>query len=270
MPNLCRIQEGMVFVSMTSDELLARTAQYQIQYARRRGRNRRSGLNPSQEYLTGSWSRPPAQSLGRTVLMGPDSHSTTDTEAAGQGDHDPQSEFRVTTEYEEHSDDNIFFEREEDGMPATTEVERTREEDIPWSDSEEDSMIDDEEDETPPAESFARRFDVQRRTESLGRHLPPQTQRHRQGPSLVDPIPHPIPSSGSHGNVSHTEVLKPYARFFIEREKSMVSIKFHPPPYVRSEPLSHSMLMMVLVRGDLFLSSFGVPETIATLISRVS
>lgn len=196
--------------------------------------------------------------------MGPDSHSTPDMEAAGQGAHDPQSEFRVTTEYDEHSEDNIFDGREDNGMPSTAEAERIREEDLICSDSEDDSLVDDEDedededDDTPPADSFSRRLHAQRRTESLGRH--------RQGPSLV----HPTPPSGSHGNASRTEVLKPHARFFIEREKSMVSIKFHPPPYVALYKFHLFMLMMVLVRDVLFLSSFGVLAVMATLIFRVS
>ncbi|KAJ5179571.1 hypothetical protein N7492_002781 [Penicillium capsulatum] len=226
------IQEGMVFVSMTADELLARTAQYQIQYsnARRRCRTRRPGIQPSQEYLTGLRSRSPLQSLDRTILMGPGSHSNPDVEAAGQDTHDPQSEFRVTTEYEEHSDDNIFFGSQDDGMSSTADPAGTREEDLPCTDSEDDSLVDGDDDDDipaiPPTDSFARRLEVQRRAESLSRHLSGQPPRRRQGPSLVDPIP----PSGSNGTASHPEVLKPHARFFIEREKSMVSIKFHPPP----------------------------------------
>ena len=232
-----RIQEGMVFVSMTSDELLARTAQYQIQYSgpRRRCRNRRGGLQPSQEYLTGLRSRSPPQSAERTVLMGPDSHSAADQDAAGQGAHDPQAEFRVTTEYDETPEENIFLEGADDGLPST-EPERTQEEDPLCSDSEEDSASDDDDGEDGNVNPFARRLELQRRGERIRRFG--QTR----GPSLVDPLPASgttgntsgttSGTTGTSGNASDTEVLKPHARFFIEREKSMVSIKFHPPPYV--------------------------------------
>jgi hypothetical protein len=65
----------------------------------------------------------------------------------------------------------------------------------------------------------------------------------RQGqPSLIDPIPPPPVGSGSGSGsgpsgAGGAEVMKPHARFFIEREKSMVSIKFDPPPYVIPPPL---------------------------------
>lgn len=79
---VCRIQEGMIFVSMTSDELLARTAQYQIQYSparRRPSRSRRNGTRPSQEYPNSS--RSPLQSLERTVLADPDLYSDSEIDS---------------------------------------------------------------------------------------------------------------------------------------------------------------------------------------------
>lgn len=91
----------MVFVAMTSDELLDRTAQYQIQYSngRFRRRARRSGMQPSQEYLTGY--RPPLQNIEqRTVLIGPNSAS------APQAPEDPQTQFNITTEYDENNEDS--------------------------------------------------------------------------------------------------------------------------------------------------------------------
>jgi hypothetical protein len=60
-----------------------------------------------------------------------------------------------------------------------------------------------------------------------------QSMQRRRPASLVNPIPPPSSApAGSSGASSNVEVLKPHARFFIEREKSMVSIKFDPPPYV--------------------------------------
>ncbi|KAJ5645601.1 hypothetical protein N7507_011612 [Penicillium longicatenatum] len=219
------IQEGMVFVSMTSDELLARTAQYQIQYSstRRRRGYRRTGLQPSQEYLTGL--RTPLQSLDRTVLMGPDSNLATETQTT----HDPQTEFRVTTEYNETVEDNVFVEREDDGLNAsvTTDPERANElDDLLCSDTDDDSPSDDDEDHP----MTRRRLEIQRRIGSARRSMNGDlSQRRRQPPSLIDPIP-PPPVPGPAMTTSNGEVLKPHARFFIEREKSVVSIKFDPPP----------------------------------------
>ncbi|KAJ5885731.1 hypothetical protein N7504_011567 [Penicillium tannophilum] len=224
------IQEGMVFVSMTSDELLARTAQYQIQYSstRRRRGYRRMDLPPSQAYLTGL--RTPLQSLDRTVLMGPDSNLATETEPSGRGTHDPQAEFRVTTEYNETVEDNVFAEREDDNLIASvaTDLERTNElDDLLCSDTDDDSPSDDDDEDHPMTR---RRLEIQRRIGSARRSMNGDlSQRRRQPPSLIDPIP-PPPVPGPAMTTSNGEVLKPHARFFIEREKSVVSIKFDPPP----------------------------------------
>ncbi|KAJ5540564.1 hypothetical protein N7494_005640 [Penicillium frequentans] len=224
------IQEGMVFVSMTSDELLARTAQYQIQYSstRRRRGYRRMDLPPSQAYLTGL--RTPLQSLDRTVLMGPDSNLATETEPSGRGTHDPLAEFRVTTEYNETVEDNVFVEREDDNLIAsvTADLERTNElDDLLCSDTDDDSPSDDDDEDHPMTR---RRLEIQRRIGSARRSMNGDlSQRRRQPPSLIDPIP-PPPVPGPAMTTSNGEVLKPHARFFIEREKSVVSIKFDPPP----------------------------------------
>lgn len=207
--NSNRIQEGMVFVAMTSDELLARTAQYQIQYSnpRQRRRFRRSGLPPSQEYLSGF--RPPLQNLERTVLMGPNSHSVSDSS------EDPQAHFRITTEYDENSEDNAYPEPDD----MTADFDATQEPTQRYM-SDTDETPSEEEDEM---NGFHLRRTQSRRPRrgAFGRY---PDQRVRREPSLV----HPNPPESSHS----AEVLKPHARFFIEREKSMVTIKFDPPPYV--------------------------------------
>lgn len=229
----------MVFVSMTSDELLARTAQYQIQYSnsRRRHRNRRTGLQPSQEYLTAF--RSPLQSLERTVLMGPHSRSTLeDNETTDRNATDPQAEFRVTTEYED-TEDSVFVGQDdrvsaERNVPDIDAFDRYEDEDVlHLTDSAEDSVSEDEdEDEDVYMSNFpSSRTELQRRAGRMRRQNSDPTQRRRQAPSLGESWPAPG-ASGTSGAAHSAEVLKPHARFFIEREKSMVSIKFDPPPYV--------------------------------------
>lgn len=247
-----RIQEGMIFVSMTSDELLARTAQYHIQYssARRRRRNRQSGMQPSQEYLNAF--RSPLQSLERTVLIGPDS-SAPDFDLSRSGS-DPQTEFRVTTEYDE-SEDKSFVEPEDDDVTPSIAERRLQRDDSMERDlrrlqpdslernlafsTTEESESDDDDHTFTRGHEFHRRHEreLHRRVGSLRRQFSAEErelQRRRQAPSFIDPIPPPpAPSGDTHrSSSSSTEVLKPHARFFIEREKSMVSIKFDPPPYV--------------------------------------
>lgn len=71
-----------------------------------------------------------------------------------------------------------------------------------------------------------RRMRAARRQDILGDH--DVLRRRRMAPSLIEPV---IPSStDNYYPDGSSEVMKPHAQFFIEREKSMVSIKFDPPP----------------------------------------
>ncbi|EPS27300.1 hypothetical protein PDE_02243 [Penicillium oxalicum 114-2] len=212
------IQEGMIFVSMTADDLLSRTAQYQIQYshARRRRRNRRSGLQPSQEYLNSYQS--PMQTSTRAPSAVSATQLTSENAAPGQDASDPQSDFRVMVDYDDNSDDHLFVDHDDDESPSVMELERVQEDEDECSDSSE-STSDDEDDETTTDSVYRRRVELQR-------------QHRRRLGSLVDPrSPHSsAPAAALVGTSLNGEVMKPHARFFIEREKSMVSIKFDPPP----------------------------------------
>lgn len=212
--NSCRIQEGMVFVAMTSDELLDRTAQYQIQYpnGRFRRRARRSGMQPSQEYLTGY--RPPLQNLERTVLMGPNSAS------APQASEDPQTHFNITTEYDENNEDSGDDEDWRTALLGRSQAEQTED---PSSDTDE-SPTDDEDDSSRRPRRFQSRRLRELESQQLSALSRIAEERLHRGPSLVHPNPPIDPVQPA------AEVLKPHARFFIEREKSMVTIKFDPPP----------------------------------------
>jgi hypothetical protein len=163
--------------------------------------------------------------------MGPDSNTASEeNENADRNVNDPQAEFRVSTEYDENSEDNAFIERDDEDVPSITELERIQEDDLLCSDSD-DSVSDDEDnDDTSMSTFHRRRLELQRRIGTMRRQYSDPTSRNRQPPSLVDPLP--PATSGSNGTAAGAEVMKPHARFFIEREKSMVSIKFDPPPYV--------------------------------------
>ncbi|KAJ6013004.1 hypothetical protein N7522_003359 [Penicillium canescens] len=219
------IQEGMVFVSMSSDELLDRTARYQIQYSssRWRRRHRRHGLQPSQEYLNSY--RSPLQNLERTVLMGPNSDSS-----ASDTTEDPQRQFRITTEYDENSEENSNS-GNDDTTSLTdleraylTELERAQDDQSDQGDQMEDLLTETDETPTDDEDDNSRilrrgRIQMNRRQNILNRLA---EQSRRRNPTLVNPNPPPEPNP--------PEVLKPHARFFIERQKSMVTIKFDPPP----------------------------------------
>ena len=164
--------------------------------------------------------RSPLRSLDRAGLVGSVSQAASDNENADRNPNDPQTEFRISTEYDDHSEDNLFMEQEEDDIPSVTELERIPDEDDICSDSDDSISEDEDLDETGMGNVHRRRIEQ-------------RLQQRRHPASLVNPIP-PASSlpAGSGGTSSNGEVLKPHARFFIEREKSMVSIKFDPPPYV--------------------------------------
>ncbi|KAE8382084.1 hypothetical protein BDV26DRAFT_254307 [Aspergillus bertholletiae] len=233
------IQEGMVFVSMTSDELLASTAQYQIQYisSRRSRRSRRTGLQPSQEYLNAS--RHPLQSL-----TGRDSYSESETDTSDPTGlnpgiiTDPMSGFRVITDYDERSDNGDHGDPGYgNDLPSLADVERLQmdqmEDDFLCSDSDDS---DSDEDTSELGTYNRRRRELLRRVTSMRRRYVMERNgqpRRRPVPSIIQPTPQPAPSgphAGSDVPNPNPELLKPHARFFIERTKSMVSITFDPPP----------------------------------------
>ncbi|KAJ9306698.1 hypothetical protein DTO217A2_3866 [Paecilomyces variotii] len=235
------IQEGMIFVSMSSDDLLARTARYQIQYSpsrRRARRHRRVGMRPSEEYANAF--RSPLRSLERALIRHP-GYPDSEFDFAGQltsttrasVDRDSTSEFRVTTEFDERSDDGDDDQENDDDFPSAAEMERMQmvqiEDDVLCSEDE-DSESDEDANEMSAFNrgrlDMRRRMRAARRQDILGDH--DVLRRRRMAPSLIEPV---IPSStDNYYPDGSSEVMKPHAQFFIEREKSMVSIKFDPPP----------------------------------------
>ncbi|THC94702.1 hypothetical protein EYZ11_005813 [Aspergillus tanneri] len=247
------VQEGMVFVSMSSDELLARTAQYQIQpRSGRQRRNRRSGLQPSQEYLNAY--RTPLQTLERTGPAGAESHSESDTDinelAGSSADHRslPRSEFRITTEYDERSehsdnDEEDFSDSVYSSFANWLQMYQM-EDDLLCSESD-DSESDGD---TPELTTYnRRRRDFQRQVRVMRRRygMDQEDQSGRRPiPSVIQPTPSSTTAGQRTASDSHNPgsgLLKPHARFSIERTKSMVSVKFDPPPYV---PPTMSVLLL--------------------------
>ncbi|KAF9890914.1 hypothetical protein FE257_005171, partial [Aspergillus nanangensis] len=235
------IQEGMVFVAMTSDELLSRTAQYQIQYRSRRHRHRRSGMQPSQEYLSAY--RTPLQTLERGAVLGTEPHSEPDTDISDLvgpytgSASDPMSEFRVTTEYDERPGNNETTGIQYEDLPSIAEIERLHmnqmEDDYLCTESENSESDDDT---SELGVYMRRRRELQRRVRVMRRQYAMEREglpRQRPAPSTIQPVTSNAASSSRNASdtpVSGPQLLKPHARFFIERSKSMVSIKFDPPP----------------------------------------
>ncbi|KAL2865690.1 uncharacterized protein BJX67DRAFT_171603 [Aspergillus lucknowensis] len=242
------IQAGMVFVSMSSDELLARTAQYQIQYAGTQSHHnhRRGGMQPSQEYMNSY--RAPLQTLERAALTDFDPLSDSDTDASEVGraspNHNahPPGEFRVTTEYDERSEGAEHrMSGEAFPLPQTSEMTRLEraaalyplDDDFLCSETEDTS----DDDDTSESNSFnSRRRDLQRQVRAMRRQYAMEQDelpRRRHVPNTIQPIPPSAPSvprSGPTSRPSNLELMKPLAQFFIKRPKSSVSLRFDPPP----------------------------------------
>ncbi|PWY70202.1 hypothetical protein BO70DRAFT_365502 [Aspergillus heteromorphus CBS 117.55] len=233
------IREGMVFVSMSSDELLARTAAFEVEGEANRSsrRNRPSGMPPSQEYLNAY--RPPLQSLDRGSIMGHPSDSESDStdetgDAAPSVGNGPDrlSEFRFTTDYDERSDGHSDRDSQDDEIFSLTDTESLsigRMEDDNNACSDSDLSLSD--DDTSEQHTFARRRqELSRRIRAMRRRYTAERDgQARRHPNVAMPPP-PGPRVEPAARGSDSALMKPHARFFIERNKSMVSIKFDPPP----------------------------------------
>ncbi|CBF86557.1 hypothetical protein AN2297.2 [Aspergillus nidulans FGSC A4] len=243
------IQAGMVFISMSADELLARTAQYQIQYASSRSRRgrRRSGMQPSEEYLNSY--RTPLQTLERATLAGFDCPSDSDTDASeflgasSSSNADQSPQFRVITEYDERSDgtqldrvEDSFLESQTSEPGGPDELRALHpmypiEEDFLCSDTEDSSSGEDESAETRSYNS--RRRELQRQVRAMRRQYAMEHDDSPRGHSTIQStllIPPSVPRSGPTARPSSGGLMRPLAQFFIKRPKSSVSLKFDPPP----------------------------------------
>lgn len=233
----------MVFVAMNSDGLLPRTAHCQNRIRRRH--HRRYAMEQLQNYLTSSYPSPLQSSAPGNFISESD-------EEDGRGL--PTSNFRVTTAYDDHSDEGDKNEDSEgDGeYPSVAEIESVPvDEDLmcPSDDSESDE--DDEDgDDDDGFDSTIRQHILEREIRNnrplLRDSLDDNNNNNNQGlhgrrlmSALLDQAASntstrgsgPHLSAGSNNN-SDSDILEPHAHFFIEREKNMVSIKFDPPPYV--------------------------------------
>lgn len=211
----------MVFVTMVSDEILTRTAHYQVQYPiSNRFRRQQRYAQPSHEYLNAF--RSPLQSLERTTLDNDDSQEESD-EGSGNTPMPAESnpleltrDFQVTTDYGQNSEESDHGgQQNEDDEPSVAEIEELQ------ADQEEEflrSESDEGEGHENPPESLPRR----RQRELLRRiqELEERSEIERQ---------YDDPTSARFG-LRDKDLLKPNARFFIERGKSKVSLKFDPPP----------------------------------------
>ncbi|KAI0480304.1 hypothetical protein GGR56DRAFT_625557 [Xylariaceae sp. FL0804] len=204
------VQEGMVFVSMTSDRLLARTAQYQIQYAASRSSRR-----------TDRDSQPLAPIV--SIRHNEDGSSMTRSQVRARrlynlGLEDEDNDFRVaqipsefsfspppfhvTTECSDDEADNAY--------PPGDWRALNRIGSLPFeSDSSDDPGPDDF--------SFS------------GTDYRLRRRRNRSSNALAEAAEAAQVATQEAVRAVGGELMVPHARFFIERHKSKCTIKFDPP-----------------------------------------
>ncbi|KAI1808556.1 hypothetical protein F4811DRAFT_501522 [Daldinia bambusicola] len=206
------VQEGMVFVSMTSDHLLTRTAQYQIQYSASRSSSRRAERDN--------------QALTPIVSIRHNEDGTTMTHAQirarrlyniGMDDEDNNARvaqipsefnvapppFRVTTEC---SDDETDDPSPRGDWPAPNRIGS-----LPF-----ESETSDDEGNTNDY-SFSSTYPSHRR------------HRNRSSTALAEAVEAAQVATQEAVRAVGGEMMAPHARFFIERNKSKCTIKFDPP-----------------------------------------
>ncbi|MCJ1260188.1 hypothetical protein MMC22_000047 [Lobaria immixta] len=247
------IQEGLIFISMNSDDLIARTAQYQVQEASTPRAISPENLTHSGRSTTPhvtsrepNENRPPSRRTNdaavRTVPP-PISNTITYTNvhralSSSQSPPTPNAypfshldlgeesslpprtitpptplSFAISTDCSDHSSD------EEEESSAATLADRLRRDHLPLPPSM-DSSSDSTEDgdlshwATPRARTATRHRRNRRQAipSRIEVAAPSTAEEARNGTDGRPPV----------------EVLAPHARFFIEREKSMISIKFEP------------------------------------------
>lgn len=216
-------REGMVFVSMVSDEVLDRTARYQMMYSCPALRNLTAfGRYNAQRHLATLRSIP--RSTARTILVNPEDMYNDDNSTPGDQVLTRQSspDFRVTLDEDDKSDDESVSDNNSENRAAITERSYPEVIDqflFPVDLDSDDS--DEEANETP-----ARLLDEIRRQVHQSMGVPTSNQGARSG---INETSRDARENIGSAPSSAEQVLTPHASFFIGRDKAAVSIKFDPP-----------------------------------------
>ncbi|PHH83737.1 hypothetical protein CDD82_3811 [Ophiocordyceps australis] len=214
------VREGMVFISMHQDDLLSRTAQYQIQYGPA-SRDRRA--NPSaperdlriisiRHYDDGTAST----HTNRTFVCRDDSEEPHRTPQMPQEFARNQPDFQVTTECSDEEDN--ASELPEPPRRAPNHIGS-----LPFeaNDSDSDSGIERlESNRVYSATQYPRR---------LSDSLPPVLPYEPINLSLAEALDAHAQATQEAVRAVGGELLVPHARFFIEKKKNKCTIRFEPP-----------------------------------------
>ncbi|KOS19063.1 hypothetical protein ESCO_001347 [Escovopsis weberi] len=236
------VREGMVFIAMEQDDMLSRTAQYQIQYGQPSQSRSPSGRGGSGGPGSGD-----DRSSGRHIISirHHDDGSTSTTRARrswiNRADEDDenrvpqmprefaanQPEFRVTTECSDDEEDEAAyagsrpFRRPPNIGYLPFENQDSDPEDIPDPFSSDD-----------PADDILLHHS-RRQALHRARYEQRERDRHRERDaqmSLADAYDaHANATQEAMRAVGGSSLLVPHARFFIEKKKSKCTIRFDPP-----------------------------------------
>ena len=202
---VCRIQEGMVFVSMTSDDLLTRTAQYQIQYSPAR-RSLPPAIVSIRHNTDGSMT---AQARARRLYdIGVQDEECDYRTAQIPSDFTTNAPaFQVTTECSDSEDDDRIVSHS--GAPHEAET------------SDEDGL-------GPLHEDWLHGRSRESRQE---RTLPPTIRRRETASNitLAEAVEASQVATQEAVRAVGGELMAPHAHFFIERDKSKCTVRFDPP-----------------------------------------
>ncbi|OTB07196.1 hypothetical protein M426DRAFT_318221 [Hypoxylon sp. CI-4A] len=207
------VQEGMVFVSMTSDHLLTRTAQYQIQYSNARSSPRQRGSQPlapilsvrhNEDGSTMTHAQIRARRLYNIGLDDEDDGNARVAQIPTEFNVAPPP-FQVTTEC---SDDEM-----DDPIPRRDWRAPNRIGSLPF-----ESGTSDEEDDNFNDNSLSESYQRLR-----------SRRRNRSSTSLEEAVDAAQVATQEAVRAVGGELMVPHARFFIERNKSKCTIKFDPP-----------------------------------------
>ncbi|RDA91921.1 hypothetical protein CP533_1285 [Ophiocordyceps camponoti-saundersi (nom. inval.)] len=254
------VREGMIFVSMKQDDLLSRTAQYQIREPLRIRCH--DVYDPTED----------DHDARHIISIRHNDDGTTSTRArradvARGSDDDAENrmrwlpheftrnlpDFRVTTECSDGDDDHVDNddnddddddEHDEHEMPRMFGRPPNRIGSLPFETLDSDS---------DDADPFGSNGFFQRSSSRLRR--PRHRHRERTSQSLAG-------ACGSQANVSYEtpgDLMAPHARFFIEKNKSKCTVRFDPPVSGRfillkmwspqHDPLSNIDIQSVIARG---------------------
>ncbi|KAI0017311.1 hypothetical protein F4780DRAFT_796459 [Xylariomycetidae sp. FL0641] len=205
------VQEGMVFVSMTSDYLLTRTAQYQIQYSPSRSSSRRTGrdtqplapilsIRHNEDGTTMTRAQARARRLYDIGMENEDSDIRV-AQIPSEFNVSPPP-FQVTTECSDDEGD--------DPHPRFGWRPPNRIGSLPFE-------SDDDDDDGPGDFSFG------------GPDYRSRRRRSRASTALAEAAEAAQLATQEAVRAVGGELLVPHARFFIERNKSKCTIKFDPP-----------------------------------------